>query len=450
MVAAVQERVQVPLSLPEPDYALGSDWGNGRPDPEALDAVRALQELWPDCQVVLFGSRAVGNWRPWSDLDIAVIGVSTDDRAAETALREQASEHLRMRNIPVPWIQLNAFTHRHFDAWRTSLPHLAGQVQRKGIQSNGEPMPPVEQNNPWPGVQARLRNTRHHLHNALRDLGHEDFEGTVRHAHTAVENILKGALGLLGVETVIDSKGRCVGTEKAHDLVGLFNGMPDEYRDWLTGMPDPRLQAELTTFRLIGDYSGDDLPWPSVSAAETVAIAQAGCGRLAGILLRRLGKTPREVGYRPDQWLADTPLAGWESAPLDYFEQDRIDERRLARMRVEGIEIGEARGEARGEERGIEIGRDLGRAEGVAQGQRQERLAGAAALLPALLGESLDAGTCRRIVRHWETHGVPADYAARLLAVQRDPDRWAERLGIPAVEPPPPRDPARPPPQGQE
>ena len=233
--AAVQEQERVPLSLPEPGLCSGPRLGQCRPDPEALDAVRALQELWPDCQVVLFGSRAVGNWRPWSDLDIAVIGVSTDDRAAETALREQASEHLQMRNIPVPWIQLNAFTHRHFDAWRTSLPIWPAKSKRKGIQSNGEPMPPVEQNNPWPGVQARLRNTRHHLHDALRDLGHEDFEGAVRHAHTAVENILKGALGLLGVETVIDSKGRCVGTEKAHDLVGLFNGMPDEYRGLADG-----------------------------------------------------------------------------------------------------------------------------------------------------------------------------------------------------------------------
>lgn len=47
--------------------------------------MRALQDQLPDAEVVLFGSWAVGTGHPWSDLDLAVIGVEPD-RAQETGV----------------------------------------------------------------------------------------------------------------------------------------------------------------------------------------------------------------------------------------------------------------------------------------------------------------------------------------------------------------------------
>ena len=40
------------------------------PGPRALAVVGVLQSRLPDAQGVLFGSRAMGNWRPWSDLGL--------------------------------------------------------------------------------------------------------------------------------------------------------------------------------------------------------------------------------------------------------------------------------------------------------------------------------------------------------------------------------------------
>lgn len=63
--------------------------GTGEPGPRALAVVRALQDQLPDAEVVLFGSRAAGTWHPWSDLDMAVIGVE-HDRAQENEAWELA------------------------------------------------------------------------------------------------------------------------------------------------------------------------------------------------------------------------------------------------------------------------------------------------------------------------------------------------------------------------
>ena len=60
------------------------------PDPRVLAVTGVLQCRLPDAQaVVLFGSRALGNWRPWSDLDLAAIG-GPGDRDSEASLHQQA------------------------------------------------------------------------------------------------------------------------------------------------------------------------------------------------------------------------------------------------------------------------------------------------------------------------------------------------------------------------
>ena len=442
MAVAVREARSVasrlPLTVPTPDYALGNDWGDGRPDPTALTVARALQELWTDYRLAIFGSRATGIWQPWSDLDLAVIGGAEGGHAASSRLAEEAKVHLRACGITTPYLQIHAFTQAEFDAAKTSLPHLAGQVQRHGILPSGEPMPPVPQNNPWPGVQARLRNARYHLQNALKAFGTEAHDNAVRHSHTALENVIKGALGMLGVDTVIDSEGKVVNAASTHDLAALAGGMPAEYQSWLTGLPEIHIQEELTQFRLLADYSGDMLPWPSVPVARIVADAQYVCGNLAGILLARLGKTTSDVGYA--NRLGDGPLGGWESVPLDYFEPDVVSERELAAAHTAGEVAGEARGEAQGEARGVAIGRDLERAAAWRELQA-ERLETVRTLIPLLLEHALPAEDRQALMAHWQARGTPADYLDRLQEVQAAPAQWRRICDCPddadTREPPP-------------
>ena len=92
--------------------------GNGAPDPRALELVGELQRQLPGARVLLFGSRAIGDWRPGSDIDLAVIGGSND--AAADALAQLRSQE------PHPCAQLFHFTATEFDELRTSLPHVAG------------------------------------------------------------------------------------------------------------------------------------------------------------------------------------------------------------------------------------------------------------------------------------------------------------------------------------
>lgn len=417
------------LTVPEPDYTQGASWGNGQPDPEALAAARALQALWPDYRLVVFGSRATGTWRPGSDLDLAVIGVEAGGRETDDRLRAQALKHLEAQDLACPWLQINAFTESDFDNLKASLPHLAGQVQLRGIQTNGEPMPPVPQNNPWPGVRVRLQNTRKHLEYALGALGVDQSEMAVRSAHTALENILKAALGYLGVENVVDAEGQVVGVEKTHDLEALAGGMPGTHVDWLAGLPAVDLQKRLTRFRRLGDYSGDVPEWNDAEAVEIVADAQFGCGRLAGLLLDTLGKTPRETGYA--NWLEAGSLAGWEVAPLDYFEPDVVGTRDLAAARAAGEAEGEIRGAERGEERGIGIGHDQGRAAGFVEGRRAAHLEAALHLIPVLLETALSAADRHALAAHWRARGAPADYLERLQQVRDAPAQWRRLCDCP-------------------
>ena len=52
--------------------------GHGDPDPRALALAGNLQASLPDAQVLLFGSRAIGNWQSGSDIDLVVIGGDRD------------------------------------------------------------------------------------------------------------------------------------------------------------------------------------------------------------------------------------------------------------------------------------------------------------------------------------------------------------------------------------
>ena len=138
------------------------------PDPRALAVVGVLQGRLPDTkEIVLFGSRAMGNWQPWSDLDLAVSGVPAD-RASEDSLHQQAVAIVRDQyDRESPSVQIFQFPRSEFEACRTSHSHIAGQVQYWGIAATGNPLPHMTQDNPWPAVQAHLQSA----HNDLGEAG---------------------------------------------------------------------------------------------------------------------------------------------------------------------------------------------------------------------------------------------------------------------------------------
>ena len=173
------------------------------PDPRALAVVGVLQGRLPDTkEIVLFGSRAMGNWRPWSDLDLAVSGVPAD-RASEDSLHQQAVAIARDQyGRESPSVQIFPFPRSEFEACRTSHSHIAGQVQYWGIAATGNPLPHMTQDNPWPAVQVHLQSAHNDLGNALFNLngGPPQFAVALRSAHGALENCFKALLSAAKVK----------------------------------------------------------------------------------------------------------------------------------------------------------------------------------------------------------------------------------------------------------
>ena len=166
-------------------------YGQGNPDPRALELVGELQQYLPDARVLLFGSRAIGDWRPGSDIDLAVIGGSKD--TAEEVVAQIRSQE------PHPRAQLFHFTRPEFDALRRSLPYVAGQVQAHGLTATGEPLPSMDQDNPWPGVQGLLHAACRKLQTALIVFGTEPLTGEmVLATYGALERCVKAVLGVEG------------------------------------------------------------------------------------------------------------------------------------------------------------------------------------------------------------------------------------------------------------
>ena len=372
-------RVAATTTPPQAPHA-GS--GNG-PDVRALELAGRLQRLLPDAQVLLFGSRAIGDWRAGSDIDLAVIGGDGDvAEEAVAELRATAPDDL-------PYAQLFHFTTAEFVELRTSLPHVAGQVQAHGLTPAGEHLPSVDQDNPWPGIQPRLQGCRRHLASALKDLGTEDLTDAVYNAQMSLELALKAACG------AAHRNFRNVPGD--HILNGLVDLLPAPQAAMVTALLPPGLLGQLTRFRQTASYEGDPtIPWPSVEPRTVVALVQEASGRLAGWILDTLGRTPRQVGYA--EWLSDGPLAGWESLPLDYYAYARAEIEARAQL----------------------------------------------AVVNRILRTVLTPQQMDRIGQVWTAGGLPADAVELALAVRDDPSRWRTLFDPPAdgheaTERPPPR-----------
>ena len=73
--------------------------------PEQLEIVRRLLAVQvPDCEVRAFGSRVTGNARPYSDLDIILLGPTRLSIGRLAALREAFAEsELAIRVDVIDW-----------------------------------------------------------------------------------------------------------------------------------------------------------------------------------------------------------------------------------------------------------------------------------------------------------------------------------------------------------
>ena len=294
-----------------------------QPDPRALEVARNLQDCLPDhCRVVLFGSRATGDWTVRSDLDLAVIGLAgRSNLRAKTRVWEQA-EILAGRSLqPPPEIHINLFSRPEFGAYRTSWPHLAGQVQAHGLDVNGRPLPPVSQTRPWPGVRELVHAIRGKVVDALAHMA-EGSEATALHNMAkALDLTFKAGLGLLGGPW----GPKC---DMASQAARLLRRHPT----WRVGSLTDRDLGQLSALIDLDDVhdfvEAGQVPWPDKEPAVLLAEVQDLCSSILAGVLSELGRLPSDVGCPdgeacgPSDFPARSdarPLLGWEDMSPHWF-----------------------------------------------------------------------------------------------------------------------------------
>ena len=173
------------------------------PDPRACEVARAVGEAVRPGRVILFGSRARGDFGPDSDVDLLVI---TDSDTLDSGKYQCASSiaHGKARtlyggSIGVDLVEISEVD---FHYGRRARNHVAGQAVRDGFDTNGDK---VRYNNPepsnWPDVKQRIANAQREL-GVLKDLveANSAQEAIGFHAQQALENALKGWISALDAD----------------------------------------------------------------------------------------------------------------------------------------------------------------------------------------------------------------------------------------------------------
>lgn len=172
----------------------------------ALGAAQAAQVAVTPDTVILFGSRARGDHRPNSDIDLLVIYHHHSHLAAAGLVRHAAQAYLKQHppNLPVSAI---AISREQFNWARRAKNHVAGQALRDGIIMSSENLdysPAGAGDEPvnWPDVKERIRAAYRNaadFNNALdHDLLSQELAGFL--GQQAVENALKAWISAAGAD----------------------------------------------------------------------------------------------------------------------------------------------------------------------------------------------------------------------------------------------------------
>ena len=170
------------------------------PDPKACVVARAVGDAVRPDRVILFGSRARGDYSPHSDIDLLII-TDSDSTDRQKYQRTSAEAHRKVDELYDNSIdvELVRISERTFHDGRRARNHVAGQAVRDGFDANGNK---ASYDNPdptnWPDIRQRVANAERELA-VLKILveANSAQEAIGFHAQQALENALKGWISAL-------------------------------------------------------------------------------------------------------------------------------------------------------------------------------------------------------------------------------------------------------------
>ena len=220
---------------------------HNRADPKAVAVARAVYDAVRPESVILFGSRARGDYRPDSDIDLLVISDDHASRAKRMKAQKAANETAH-RIYGDYWMGTDVvwMPRAKYDRCRGGINHLAAQAARDGVDMNGEKQEYERDRTPfdWADIRQRVINADRELI-ALAWLIEGDMpqETIGFHAQQALENILKGWISAFGGEY-----------ENTHDLERLISIIKNEPGEMDT--PAAEELAWLTEYAVEYRYEG--------------------------------------------------------------------------------------------------------------------------------------------------------------------------------------------------
>ncbi len=171
-------------------------------DARACLVARAVYESIHPAEVIVFGSRARGDFRPDSDVDLLVLtsqALSNDAYGQATRAAFRAADKLYTPPVNVEVVHMSL---AQFHYARRAPNHVAGQAAHDGVTMSGESpgFPPTESPDPWPDIEQRLKTTWRNLGDLQASVagGHQSQELMGFLAQQAVENALKAWISALG------------------------------------------------------------------------------------------------------------------------------------------------------------------------------------------------------------------------------------------------------------
>ena len=290
---------------------------DAHPDPLAVAVADAVQHSVAPAQVILFGSRARGDHRPDSDVDLLIVAGDSNAAGPELRARFAAREYLTALESDLG-VDVVAMTRSAFNRARLANQHVAGQAFNHGIimcNDNLDWADPEPDGFPdhWPETVRRLQTVEEWLYhvNDMLQTGSGPQRILGFGAQQAVENALKAWLSTHNLPrnyghelTPLWDEIRSLPETSAPDaqpavaaVANLFAytryedpDLPGIYLDWLS------------KYAVDYRYAGVSHQMKELERAELRNLLNAALSEIVALVHRRSGTTSADVwpdGERP-------------------------------------------------------------------------------------------------------------------------------------------------------